>query len=402
MGSPLDALVSYVSPLVIRRIAASAAVPTVAAAERFPAAVLFADLAGFTPLAERLAQRGATGAEEISRLLNAYFDQVVADVSSHGGYVLRFAGDALLAVWPADGPCADLAVATLHAVQCARVGAHPAHWHNPAVGQHATRFGVGAGEMWLAQVGGVRGRWESVAAGDVLVQAIGAQQRARPGEIVVAPPVRTMIDARARLQPLSDGFARVEEVHSPAPVQKVPAPAMSPGAAAALRAFVPETVLSRLDAAQPNWLAELRRATMLFVHVSNIDYTSTRALDDLQAALASMQEVLARYEGTVRQLVVDDKGTVFVGAFGVPPCVHEDDPTRAVEAAFAIRAHLDHLRLGSAVGIATGQAFCGPVGGAVRREYAMIGDVVNLAARLMGCAEDGVLCDAATYRAARC
>ena len=43
--------------------------------ERFPAAVLFADISGFTPLAERLARRGPAGAEELSALLNAYFGQ---------------------------------------------------------------------------------------------------------------------------------------------------------------------------------------------------------------------------------------------------------------------------------------------------------------------------------------
>ena len=54
-----------------------------------------------------------------------------------------------------------------------------------------------------------------------------------------------------------------------------------------------------------------------------------------------------------------------------------------------------------AIGVTTGRAFCGTVGSPRRREYTMLGAVVNLAARLMQEAGDGVLCDAATAHAAR-
>ena len=54
-----------------------------------------------------------------------------------------------------------------------------------------------------------------------------------------------------------------------------------------------------------------------------------------------------------------------------------------------------------AVGVTTGRAFCGSVGSRWRREYTMLGGVVNLAARLMQEAGEGVLCDAATAEAAR-
>jgi class 3 adenylate cyclase len=77
--------------------------------ECFPAAVLFADISGFTPLADRLARRGPAG-EKLSGLLNAYFGQLIALIAAHAGEVITFAGDGLLAAWPAIDE--DLAIST--------------------------------------------------------------------------------------------------------------------------------------------------------------------------------------------------------------------------------------------------------------------------------------------------
>ena len=62
---------------------------------RLSAAILFADMRGFTSLT---AQRDA---EEATALLNAYYDCVVPHVEQHGGEVLKFIGDGILAVFHA-------------------------------------------------------------------------------------------------------------------------------------------------------------------------------------------------------------------------------------------------------------------------------------------------------------
>jgi class 3 adenylate cyclase len=67
--------------------------------ERFPAAVLFADISGFTDLTERLAGTGPNGVEELTELLNDCFGQLVELIGEYGGEVVKFAGDALLAIW---------------------------------------------------------------------------------------------------------------------------------------------------------------------------------------------------------------------------------------------------------------------------------------------------------------
>lgn len=62
--------------------------------EETDAAILFADLHDFTGHSARLDATGTV------RLLNAYFDCLVGPVEEHGGYVLKFIGDAVLAFFP--------------------------------------------------------------------------------------------------------------------------------------------------------------------------------------------------------------------------------------------------------------------------------------------------------------
>src|SRR5574339_1132243 len=66
----------------------------------FPAVVLFADISGFTLLTERLAEKGPLGVESLARILNEYFGQLIDIVYEYGGDVVKFAGDAVIAVWP--------------------------------------------------------------------------------------------------------------------------------------------------------------------------------------------------------------------------------------------------------------------------------------------------------------
>ena len=73
--------------------AAPGATAAPAVAERRLVSVLFADLVGFTPLAED------RDAEEVRELLSRYFDLARGIVERHGGAVEKFIGDAVMAVW---------------------------------------------------------------------------------------------------------------------------------------------------------------------------------------------------------------------------------------------------------------------------------------------------------------
>lgn len=101
MSVLIKTLTSYVPALITHRLATDLAPLTEPISERFPAAVLFADISGFTALTERLAEQGPAGAETLTRELNSYFGRMIDIITSHGGDIVKFAGDALTAIWPA-------------------------------------------------------------------------------------------------------------------------------------------------------------------------------------------------------------------------------------------------------------------------------------------------------------
>src|SRR5262249_54764635 len=164
--------------------------------ENFETAVLFADISGFTALTERLAGRGAVGMEELSKVISDYFGCLTDVILAHGGDIVKFAGDAMLALWPAtaDEP---LAGATRRAAQCAlEVQAALRDFASRASARLELKVALGAGQAICMHVGGVFGRWELLIAGQPFLQAGRAGHHAKPGDVVVsreagAPPGET-------------------------------------------------------------------------------------------------------------------------------------------------------------------------------------------------------------------
>ncbi len=97
-----------------------------------------------------------------------------------------------------------------------------------------------------------------------------------------------------------------------------------------------------------------------------------------------------RYDGTLDKMV----GNQVMAFFGAPVHRH-DHPQRAVQTALEIvrrviaMAEEESLRVGA--GIATGEAFVGNVGQGEVKDYTVLGDTVNVAARLQGAAAPGAI-----------
>jgi adenylate cyclase len=116
------------------------------------AALMAVDLRGFTSLADRLS------GQELIRLLDDYFDAVVASVHEQGGEILKFVGDGVLAIFELAGRSeGEAAGAALAAGQAALARIDIANDNRAAVGQDLIRIGIGVhvGEVIYGNVGAV-------------------------------------------------------------------------------------------------------------------------------------------------------------------------------------------------------------------------------------------------------
>jgi class 3 adenylate cyclase len=149
------------------------------ASETIEGTVVFIDICGFTSLSEKLP------AATVVELLNRYFDQMVKEIIAHGGYVDKFMGDAVMAVFRGDYHL-DRAVDAALAVR-ATLMAHadetvPGTEYRPAVS-----IGINTGEMVSGNIGSASlKRLDYTVIGDTVNVSQRLQSSAKPGQIIVS------------------------------------------------------------------------------------------------------------------------------------------------------------------------------------------------------------------------
>jgi adenylate cyclase len=121
-------------------------------AETMQAAIWLSDLRGFTALSDRLP------AETVVDILNGYFDCQVSAIRTHGGEVLKFMGDGLLAVFPIDeyvGDVQQVCSSVLEAARESRANVDAMHY---PIGEAVERFRFGValhvGRILYGNIGG--------------------------------------------------------------------------------------------------------------------------------------------------------------------------------------------------------------------------------------------------------
>jgi class 3 adenylate cyclase len=390
----IPAIYSYVPELVVRRL-----VPVQSArphAEGLPAALLMVDITGFTAATTAAVRRGAIGTEHLSRALNAYLGTIIDLIIAHGGDVAKIVGDALIPIWPADDE--DLATVSRRAATCGLAIARELDEFEIEEGQpHSVKVGLCAGEIVISRVGGLNDKWLFVISGDGTSQLQDAARQMLMGSVVASPDAWSLITAYFVGEPLDAGHVRIQATRGELTLRPLAKTMLDASHEPAVRAYVPDVTLARLDAGQAEWLAELRRTCVIFANVRGpVDLARDAA--QLQLLASAAQRAMRRYDGWLKEVTVDEKGTTLVAVFGIPPFSHEDDAKRAIHAALAIRAEIQVAGLSARIGVTTGYTFCGPVGNSWRRDFVALGQHVNLAARLMqAAAQDEVLCDRATH-----
>lgn len=349
---------------------------------RFDAVALFADVSGFTALSEALANAGKAGTEELTTILNSYFIPMIDLIQSYGGIIGKFGGDALTVLFPYTAETIRSVVR--RGVQCALEMQAAMPRYQPlttSAGQHDLymKAGLAMGTVFNTSVGVPEIRLEYVIAGQLLDDCADAEHHATKGEVVVHDALLPYLDDIQIIE-RRDGFTCVGTLLHPA--DRAPLPDISGDPETArdiLRAYLHPSIAHRIENAPLGFINEHRRVTVLFVRFSGFDYDyDAEVKAKLQSYFDEVVRIIARYDGFLNKIDMGDKGSKFIVLFGVP-VAHEDDEERALRCALEI----SHLAVPAAVGVNTGMVYCGEVGSPQRQEYTVMGDGVNLAARLM-------------------
>jgi class 3 adenylate cyclase len=393
----LLALETYVPPFIRWHLARDPSPHTAPFEDRYLAAVLHADIAGFTSMAERCAADGASGAEQVRNTLRRFLQELGATVAAHDGYTLTFAGDSATAMWPVLAEV-DLGSAVRRAIHCgvdvrekldgARFAGKP---DRPRL--HLT---IGAGEVRAAAVGGVDDRWLPMVYGQAFVHLTGARSRQTAGRIIASREAWEVAGPGVTGEHLDDGMVIVTSPRVEVEPRRTVVSHVPTSAEVALRRYVPRSIQARLDAGGTDWDAEFRHATVAFVHTRGTGSVAAWSASDMHRLVQPMQQAVFTAGGSVNKVLADGDGVVLIAAWGLSQHAYEDNAVRAVRAALEIRRRLQSIDVGSSIGVATGRVFMGSAGTDDHKEYAIIGDVVNVAARLADGGGVGVRCDADT------
>ena len=115
--------------------------------QRKTVTILFCDLRDFTKISDNWPR------DDVIELLNGYFDAMSEPIARHGGEILKFIGDGLLAIFPLSEPsaCANL----LHAVVEARQAMVDLNEKNSETGRAPLNYGIGihVGDVMYGNIG---------------------------------------------------------------------------------------------------------------------------------------------------------------------------------------------------------------------------------------------------------
>ncbi|XP_062457207.1 adenylate cyclase type 10-like [Rhea pennata] len=401
--------------------------------DNFHGVLLFADVSGFTALTEKFSQSVSLerGADELTQTLNDYMGDIVEELLGFGGDILKFAGDAVLVLWRVRETQLRDTISLV--LQCCRqiqekysvrdtdvglklrlkIGISAGHMSLLTVGdrkeQHFLILGKAVGEVWQAQ--------NLASASDVILSAsywelcnqsqVKSKRVKGQGAVKVTGVQRMSVSER---EDLFSKFTRAQlNCRSPEmPGVLRPAVTLAPHRAQGkvLRKYIPASVLRKIDDRQPlACLSELRPVTCLFVKLQFAAKVNlTQICKAIQDSSVLISEILRPHKGEINKISMFDKGCTLLCVFGLPggklPCESVCALESAIKISTACSRRLGKIEAVS-VGVTSGTAFCGVVGHRVRHEYTVMGQKVNLAARLMEHYPGLVSCDAATYAASR-
>ncbi len=367
------------APYVPRALLTRLARPIDVLTETVPCTMVLADVSGFTRLSERLARQGKEGAEQLVDVINTCFSALMAEAYRRGGSLVKFGGDAMLLMfYDQEGDQKHALRACCAAAEMRRILREVGRIR---VGERNVvlrmSLGVHSGTYEMFVVG--RSHREFVIGGPAATTVMRMEEAAGAGQIMVSA------DTARRLPPACigerSGPGRLLS-RSPAPYEWEPPTGLLSPPEEVIAEFIPAGIQAHLLSGSA--VPEHRTATIAFLQFGGLD--RMLASDGLQSAARQLDEVMRLVQDAAERYdvcfldtdIAPDGGKIRLSA-GAPRVVGDDEERMLLALRHIVEADPP---LPVRIGVHRGPVFTGQVGPAYRKWYAVMGDTVNLAARL--------------------
>ncbi|KAL0279012.1 UNVERIFIED_CONTAM: hypothetical protein PYX00_000659 [Menopon gallinae] len=379
----------------------------------FPAALLFADVSGFTVLSEKFDKTGLGGPSRLTEILNKHIGAMIQVVLSKNGDVCKFGGDAIFVFWKASPP-ADLSAAVSNAIDSALNIQKNCQNLVDGVNEIRIKISVTAGDVTFSVLGEKRRKYYMLI-GTPVMEMSNAEKLCNPGEIIVSPSAwnhvlqatqYNFMKHSNKVHVLIQDFGpnwnhkksqseSIRDTISVRPNLKLAANIEIEQ----IRPFILPFVMKCVDRSEPlDYLTEMRQVTIVFLRVELHALPSLEMIGVCNDVYQRVCHIVEKTGGVVNKLTCFDKDVSILIVFGLRGFKHELASKVALKCASNC---LDMLKIVTqanvAAGVTTGMVYCGVIGHLLRKEYTVMGLPVNKAARLMCAYENIVACDRETF-----
>lgn len=363
------------------------------------AALLWVDVANFSNMCNRLVGNKEYGVEKLTSILQSHYDFILGMVNDFGGQPLFFAGDGLMSAWTCEPSQTGEIVKNVSA--CAIEILNQRKTLNDQGEVLSLHTIVSVGSFEISEFSFVKEKTLASFSGEVFTQLIRTAKNRAMNQLLISKEALEFIPEHCDITELEHGGyilhnipnspkpeAVIEEVYSDTAIQK-------------LKSYVPLTLSFPLNREQLKWIAEIRPVTIVFLTIKKSATDAKHHHSDIRNALSVVLTSVNKFEALINQVWVDEKEFNMLICFGPPPSSHVNNAERGVKLALDVHKTLFEIGIAISAGVSTGMAFCGILGNDHLRQYTVIGDVVNLSARLAERPTNPIYCDRASFQAAR-
>ncbi|MEO8356136.1 MAG: AAA family ATPase [Chloroflexota bacterium] len=339
----------------------------------FAAIGMFLDLSGFSTMTDALMQHGQHGAEVLASLMHGVFDPLVESIFEHGGKIVGFAGDGIMALYPIDGDAnvtALRALASAHLIQKRleeNPSRHTVYGKFPIFAKIGLTYGSVAWGILRSHEGDQATYYFRGSAVDDSAQA---EHHATPGDILLTDSIRELLQLDVEMAPVSS-YHRFAGFRS-GPPGTLPV-TFPPIDLEISRLFMPVEVISH------DVRGEFRQVVNLFMRFPDLQD------EQMESLTREVFELRNKYGGLLTRLDFGDKGCNMLMLWGAP-VAYDNDIGRALNFLIDLKA-----RVGFPItaGVTYYIAHAGYLGSTLCEDYTCYGWGVNLAARFMASAPTG-------------